>query len=195
MINILRLLRSSEASSNELRVALPAINVLDARRELDRLHAQRPSILVLRDDRKLAAHDTAIAKARVEYDRVIAEQAALETKIAATEAQEHESAVMAARDKAEQEAQDVAKILKSRYPKLAAELVALLERLMKAESVVRDANASLVALGRPELTLSPVEERSLPAPQGEWHSAHSIVTKTTLRNIPGISQGWNDSQF
>lgn len=191
-MSIFDLLKKPVATSSELRSALVKIDVLDARRELDRLMAERADVLVQRDHKVLAAHDAKLAKAETEYQTVLAEQTALEQRLAETEAREREAEVMIARDRAEAEAAEVAKLLKTRYPKLSNELTQLLERLMAAEALVRTGNEKLVALGRPDERLPGVEQRVFKVPDQVWAPAFSIISTTTLRAFPEHAiKGWN----
>ena len=101
------------------------------------------------------------------------------------------AALEAERDAAEAEAQAVAKLLKTRYPALAKELVALLERLGAAEKAVAAVNEKLVEAGRVDELLAEVEWRSMPRHLGELEELYSIRRRTTLLELSEFSPGWN----
>lgn len=195
-MGILDLLRKPKLVSQELRAALPNIDVLSARRELDRLQNERAGVLIERDDKKLAAHDRKIEAAQVEYDRCLAEQAALERRLAESEAAERESEILIARDKAEAEAKRVAGLIKNKFAKASEEIVDILEALMKAEAEVRAVNEQLAELGRPGERLEAVEQRAIKTPDQLWKPAYSVLHVTTLRSIPELGiKGWNFGGF
>ena len=90
------------------------------------------------------------------------------------------------------EAVAVAKLLKSRYPALAKELVALIERLDAAERQVAAVNEKLAVAGRAGERLAEVEWRAWPAPEGQFAPQYSIRNRTKLRELPGLAPGYFD---
>lgn len=192
MKRFLDLLRQPRPSSTDLRKALDQVDVPAAQADHDQLKAERAALLMEGDDRTLDALETRISAAARQVERAEILRQQLVSKIAEAEAREADEALTAERAAVEAEAVATAKALRTAYPKLATELVMLLERLSAAEAGVVAMNAKLGAAGRGDDFLAEVEIRAFPLVAHEHGPAKSILGRTMLAEKTGLCPGYND---
>jgi hypothetical protein len=190
-MSLLSIIRRPAATAAELRAKLDKLRAADplpARRDLElerrRLLFEGDDKAVERVEAQLAAHSRDVAR----FTDAVAE---LERQLAAAEIAENQQALTAQRDAVAKEADAVAKQLKAEYPKLANGLISLLTRLKAAEVAVADVNAKLALAGRDGERIAAVEWRAFPAPEKQYAPPFSLLVRTTLRAIAGITPGWN----
>lgn len=193
MKRFLDLLRQPQPASADLRRALDQVDVPAAQAEHDRLKAERAALLMEGDDRTLDALEARIAAAARQIERAEILRGQLGTAIGAAEAREAAEALTAERAAVEAEAAATAKALRTAYPKIATELVALLDRLEAAEVAVKAINKKLTAAGRLEADrVAEVETRAFPLGPHQYGPDKSILGRITLAEKPGLCPGYND---
>lgn len=170
-----------------------ANDVPAAEAELAGLQAERSALLMDGDDRTLDALEARIAAAGRQVERAHIMRDQLTSAIQEAEAREADEALSAERASVEGEAAAMAKALRTVYPRLATELVALLHRLEAAEDAVRAINVKLTKAGRPNIDcVAEVETRVFPVGQHQSAVNMTILNRTTLAEKPGLCPGYND---
>jgi hypothetical protein len=144
------------------------------------------------DDATLDGLEAQIRAARRQVERMTEMHNQITTAIQEAEVREAADALTAERAAAEAEAVAVAKALRTAYPKIATELVALLNRLETAESAVQAMNEKLIRAGRMDELLAEVETRAFPVGPHEYAPNMSILGRTTLAEKPGLCPGYHD---
>lgn len=188
----LDLLRQPKPSSADLRKALDAIDIPAAEAEVRRVSDQRQALLMEGDDATLDGLEAQLRAARRQVERLTEMQNQLSGAVYEAEIREASEALTAERAAAEAEAAAVAKALRTAYPKIATELVALLARLEAAEDAIQAMNTKLVKANRADELLAEVETRAFPLNPHEWGPNMSILGRTTLAEKPGICPGYHD---
>lgn len=192
MKRFLDLLRSPKPSSAELRTAIAENDVEAAQAEHARLNAQHAELLMEGDDKTLDALEARISAARRQVERVTIVRDQLHASLAEAEAREAAEILTAERGAAEAEAEAVAKVLRTTYPKMVADMVAVLARLEASEQAVRDVNAKLLKAERGDELVAEVETRTFPLAPHTYGPAMSIGNRTRLPAIDGITGGHLD---
>jgi hypothetical protein len=136
------MLRGRKPSTDaDLRAALASLSIEQAQRRLEELEERRAALLIDGSDADIRAAERDIESACLLVQRTVAAQKELEKRVSAAEAAEAHAELSARRDAAEAEAQACAKAVAKDYPRLARELVQLLERLQAAENGVAEFRA------------------------------------------------------
>jgi hypothetical protein len=194
--SILDLIRKPATTSAEMKEKLARLRAEDPAPRGADLELERRRLLFEGDDKAVDKIEAAIAlnlRDAERYDTALTE---LETRIAAAEIAENAAALTAERDAVEAEAQSVAKLLATEYPKAANIIVSLLTRLIKAEQAVIDVNAKLVSAGREGERLAEVEWRVLDYPRGQYGEGFRLWNCTRLRGDLGdVAPGWPPKEW
>ncbi|MEA1835176.1 hypothetical protein U8607_24115 [Methylobacterium durans] len=184
--------RSTEARSVDVAAALDQARLEIAEAKNQRAVAEQAYAdgLLHLDDGALKALIEARQEAMIRHDRAELLVSTLEQKLVATREAEAVAALTAERDAAEREAAAVADLVRVEYPKLAATLVSLLQRLEAADKQAGIVNEKLTEAGRRGDIVRDVQARALPD-AGQYHPGHSIWNGTLLKEIPGFAPGWD----
>jgi hypothetical protein len=190
--NLFSLVRKPKVTSADLAAAIVQAKIEGetAAAAFDKARSAYETSLLSDDLKAAVVARESVTAAEVECDRIRALFGALENKLKQQREAEVREALDAARDAAETEAETVAGLLRARYPAIARELVALLQRLGAAEKGVASINERLLEAGRDD-RLADVEWRALPRHPGEYEELYSIQRQTTLVELSGFSPGWN----
>jgi len=140
---LLKKLRSSKTSSDEIKGALSMIDIGQLEAAAEKLDAERRRVLLDGDDKELADIESRIATANRDIERAIATKEELERRLAdavvAEEDGERRSRYRAAKVKGEQAAAEVAR----KYPGYAKGIAELIRILAEAAAEVQLANENL----------------------------------------------------
>lgn len=192
MKRFLDLLRSPKPLSTDLRTALAANDVDGAHAEHARLKAEHAELLMEGDDKTLDALEARISAARRQIERTTIVRDQLTASLAEAEVREAAEALTAERAAIEAEAAAFANVLRTTYPKMVADMVAVLDRLEAAEQAVRDVNAKLHKAARSDDVLKEVETRVFPLGPHQYGPERTIRTRTRLPAIAGVTEGYMD---
>ena len=164
--NVLAFLRTPATNAEALRAKLAEVSeaIPNAEQEAARLAADRAGLLITAPDREIEAVERREADTRRALDRLRAASEELARRLAVAEAEEAKARLDADRAEAEKTAAAVAAKVRDRYPKIGRELAALVHEVEQAEARVACVNEALVAAGRLDDLLRPVEARAIPEP-------------------------------
>lgn len=186
--DILSFLRKPAAGSAALRIKLEEVTsaLPDAEATVGRLATERASKLLDASDRELEAIEKAGADARRALDRLRAAREEIARRLDEAERDEARAALDAARAEAEKLAEATAERVRREYARAAKTIAALVAEIDVAERRVADVNEKMVAAGRLDDLLRPVEARAIPEPP-EVRPEPFRLAACSLVPAPGFS--------
>jgi hypothetical protein len=184
---LMDLIKSRAATAPELRAKLQALRNEDPHAGRQAREAARRKALLAGNDSETAKIDAELAAMQRDSERQALALIDLQQQLAEAERLELD----AERVEVEKEAEALAARLKKEYPAAANKIVDLLTKLQAAEAKVDAFNQRLARAGRSDAVKS-VEWRAFEVPAQQYPALYSLLQKTVLRKLPGISAGWND---
>jgi hypothetical protein len=142
-----RLRGNGEPSASELRqtIAAQSEEATETQREVQALEQKRPHLLVYGTEEELAAHDEKISAAYRRQSRNAARKDELARLLAEADAREQEGNRQQRYDAVKQQVAEASRALAERYPRAAAELLAVMRILAEANAARAAVNATLPA--------------------------------------------------
>lgn len=154
--------------------------------------AERAGLLLTGSEKEILSSEGRIASARIALDRIEAAAAELARRAAEAENREASEALDRERDAVEAVASRIASSLVGSYAQHSAALAGLLHNLANAEAAVAAINGKLIAAGRGDEILPPVETRVLGAGNC-LETVASLLSLTSLRPVAG-GDGWGSGK-
>lgn len=193
--DLIAVLRKPQTTSADLVRALDAARreaaTIEAGRE-EAVRAYNAGLLDL-DEPQLKALAARRSDAEVARDRVQHLIQSLEVRIEETRAAEVEAAFQAELSAINAEAERVAHLIRTRYPKLAGELVDLLKQISAVDRKIEPMNRKLSERG--EAQIEDVQARGLPKELTSHSLRHTIWGGVRLPEIEGFSPGWEVTRW
>mgnify|MGYP001767161586 CR=1 FL=1 len=185
--DILEFLRRPASGSDALRSKLAEVAeaIPGAEAEAAKRAAERARKLLSASDREIEAIEKAEANAKRAVDRIRAAYSELQRRLDEAERAEARAALDAERADAERVATDAAERVRREYAKAARTIAGLVDDLDCAERRVADVNEKLVAAGRLDDLLRPVESRAIPEPEHVLAGPYKLAA-ASLPPAPGF---------